>query len=177
MICVKENCSNDIDFGCIHLFGVHCNWTEYPKQSNRQIYDNGESKRFIDINSYLISIKNSFLAHEQYQYAFSLITLIALLLLFRRIFVSLKKDVSFLLFNDICVLFKLLHWKNCNYSYFAFATSCFMLFILLLPLLLILWLFVLCYRQYIYYLIKVSENTICLFLKPISNENPTKEQK
>lgn len=110
-----------------------------------------------DPNQFIESsiIQTTFLASGQY--LFSLIGLLMILLLFRRAKTSITKDDSLAyLFKDLIAIVKLLHWKNCNYSHIAFTISCFIIFIALLPLLLTLWLGMLCYRQYIHYTIKVS---------------------
>ena len=46
-------------------------------------------------------------------------------------------------------------WKKINYARISFTICCFALFIAVIPLLLVLWLSVLCYRQYVYFVIKV----------------------
>lgn len=100
-------------------------------------------------------IQTTFLASGQY--LFSMIGLLMILLLFCRATTSITKDDSLAyLFKDLIAILKLLHWKNCDYSHIAFTTSCFIIFIAFLPLLLTLWLCMLCYRQYIHYTIKVS---------------------
>lgn len=104
-------------------------------------------------------IQTTFLASGQY--LFSMIALLMILLLFRRATTSITKDDSLAyLFKDLIALLKLLHWKSCDYSHIAFTTSCFFIFIALLPLLLTLWLYMLCYRQHIHSKIKVS---ICIW--------------
>lgn len=118
-----------------------------------------DSNRFnvIVLNSAII--QNTLLANVQY--VFSVAVLLVILLLFRRATTSITKDDSLAyLFKDLMALLKLLHWKNCNYSNVAFTTSCFGIFMAMLPLLLGIWLFMLCYRQYIHYVIKVSQFAI-----------------
>lgn len=100
--------------------------------------------------------QNTVLANGQY--VFSMAIFLVILLLFRRATTSITKDVDSLtyLLKDLIALLKLLHWKNCDYSNVAFTVSCFLIFLAVLPLLLTMWLFMLCYRHYIHYMIKVS---------------------
>lgn len=98
---------------------------------------------------------NTLLANTQY--LFSMVILWMILLLFRRATTSITKDDALgYLIKDVMALLKLLHWKNCDYSNIAFTTSCFLVFIAMLPILLTLWLCMLCYRQYIRFVIEVS---------------------
>lgn len=114
-----------------------------------------ESNQFNEIVSVPVISQNTFLTNGQY--VFSMVVLMVILLLFRRATTSTTKDDSFAyLCKDLIELLKLVHWKNCDYSNIAFTTICFIIFVLLLPLLLSLWLCMLCYRQYIYCVIKVS---------------------
>lgn len=114
-----------------------------------------DSNQFNEIVSTVDISQNTFLANTQY--IFSIVVLLVILLLFRRATTSITKDDSLAyLFKDLIALLKLLHWKNCDYSSIAFTTGCFIIFIALLPLLLTLWLCMLCYRQYIHWVIKVS---------------------
>lgn len=48
------------------------------------------------------------------------------------------------------------HWEQCDCLGILFSFSCFIAFMLLLPMLVMTWLCVLCYRQYIYFIIRVS---------------------
>lgn len=104
-----------------------------------------------------ITQSHTLLANGQYHVCVMAI-LIVLLLLGCRATTSISKDVDSVadLCKDSMALLKLLHWKNFDYTNIAFTTSCFMIFMALLPLLLTLWLCMLCYRQYIHYKIKVS---------------------
>lgn len=116
-----------------------------------------DSNQFSEIVSIPATItQNTFLANGQYTISMGIL-LVIILLLFSRATTSITKDDSLAyLFKDLMALLKLLHWKNCDYSNIAFTTSCFLIFVALLPLLLTLWLCMLCYRQYIHYVIKVS---------------------
>lgn len=115
-----------------------------------------DSIPFNEIVSIPSITQNTLLANGQY--AISMAVLMLILLLFCRATTSITKDVDSVayLFKDLIALLKLLHWKNCDYSNIAFTTTCFLIFIAVLPLLLTLWLFMLCYRHYIHYMIKVS---------------------
>lgn len=59
-------------------------------------------------------------------------------------------------FADYIPIVKLLHWDHCDYRRILFILSCFFAFVILLPMLVVTWLGVLCYRQYIYFIIRVS---------------------
>lgn len=102
--------------------------------------------------------QNTLLANGQY-HVYVMAIFIVILLLGCRASTSISKDVDSVadLCKDFIALLKLLHWKNFDYTNIAFTTSCFMIFIALLPLLLTLWLCMLCYRQHIHFRIKVSQ--------------------
>lgn len=102
-----------------------------------------------------ISQTTLFLANTQY--IFSMAVIMVILLVFRRATTSITKDDSLAyLCKDLIAIIKLLHWNSCDYSSIAFTTSCFVIFMAMLPLLLTLWLCMLCYRQTIHWAIKVS---------------------
>lgn len=61
-------------------------------------------------------------------------------------------------FADYLSWVKLFHWNHIDYRGIGFSLSCFIVFMTILPLLVIIWLSVLSYRQYIYYIIRVSSN-------------------
>lgn len=111
-----------------------------------------DSIPFNEIVSIPAISQNTALANGQY--AFSMAIFLMILLLYRRATTSITKDVDTL--KDLIALLKLLHWKNCDYSNVAFTVTCFLIFMGVLPLLLTMWLFMLCYRHYIHYMIKVS---------------------
>lgn len=117
-----------------------------------------ETAPFNEIVSIPTITQNSLLANGQYHAYMMAISIVILLLCFRAT-TSISKDVDLVadLCKDSMALLKLLHWKTFDYTNIAFTTSCFMIFIVLLPLLLSLWLCMLCYRQYIHYKIKVSQ--------------------
>lgn len=71
-------------------------------------------------------------------------------------FKTANKDNIFRPFRDLLNIFKEIHSKYCDYVQTVFTTACFFLFIALLPLLLMLWICILIYRQIIFYIIKVS---------------------
>lgn len=137
----------------------YSNWT-INKISLRWMLANqclaSDSIPFNEIVSIPAITQNTLLANGQY--AISMAVLVLILLLLCRATTSITKDVDSVtyLFKDLIALLKLLHWNNCNYSNVAFTTSCFLIFMTVLPLLLTLWLFMLCYRHYIHYMIKVS---------------------
>lgn len=95
-------------------------------------------------------IQNELYVHGQY--VFSVIVLMVFLVNVR--FSADDQQTNFL--KELFSIVRLLHWNNCNYPYISFTIFCFLLFIVLLPLLVVLWLFVLCYRQYVHILIKVN---------------------
>lgn len=102
-----------------------------------------------------ISQTTLFLANTQY--IFSMAVIMVILLVFRRATTSITKDDSLAyLCKDLIAIIKLLHWNSCDYSSIAFTTSCFVIFMAMLPLLLTLWLCMLCYRQTVHWAIKVS---------------------
>ncbi|XP_055320369.1 uncharacterized protein LOC129577418 [Sitodiplosis mosellana] len=127
----------------IHRIPIHWMLT-------KQCYAVSDPNRFSEATI----IQTTFLASGQY--LFSMIVLLMILLLFRRATTSIitKDDSLAYLFKDLIALLKLLHWKNCDYLHIAFTTSCFLVFIALLPLLLTLWLCMLCYRHHIHHTIK-----------------------
>lgn len=114
-----------------------------------------ESNQFNEMVAIPVINQSNFFGNGQY--VFSMVVLMVILLLFRRATTSITKDDPFAyLCKDLVALLKLVHWKNCNYSSIAFTIICFIIFVLLLPLLLSLWLCMLFYRQYIHCMIKVS---------------------
>lgn len=134
---------------------LQCNYNQTKTPSTY----GSQSTTFNDMNTLLI-IQNAMLAHGQY--FFSLAILMGLLLHFQS---NTFKDAQIRqvnLFKNFISLVKLFHWNNCDYLNIAFTTSCFLLFIGLLPFLIILWCCVLCYRQYIYFIIKVSPFLCCV---------------
>lgn len=165
--CIAKTCTS-FAADCLNRFETHrqhhghWNWSMYSPHFQfslmKQRYDSDAANQYNRIGKFDAIIQNDLLAHGQY--LFSLAILFAILLLIRRPSASQpskKDEQTMYLFKDLISLLKLLHWNNCDYLNIIFTTSCFLLFMALLPLLLALWLFVLCYRQYIYYLIKVSE--------------------
>lgn len=118
-----------------------------------------ESAPFNEIVSIpAITQSHTLLANGQYHVCVMAILSVVVLLVCCRSSTSISKDVDSVadLCKDSIALLKLLHWKSFDYTNIAFTTSCFMIFMALLPLLLTLWLCMLCYRQYIHYKIKVS---------------------
>lgn len=112
-----------------------------------------------------ISQTTLFLANTQY--IFSMAVIMVILLVFRRATTSITKDDSLAyLCKDLIAIIKLLHWNSCDYSSIAFTTSCFVIFMAMLPLLLTLWLCMLCYRQTVHWAIKVSV-CVCVIWKYI----------
>lgn len=141
-----------------NAWSQYSNWTisKIPLRwiLSKQCYAN-DFNHLNEITSVSAISQNTFLANAQY--LFSMAVLLMILLLFRRATTTITKDDSLTyLFKDLIALLKLLHWKNCDYSNIVFTTSCFLGFMILLPLLLTFWFFMLCYRQYIHYTIKVS---------------------
>lgn len=122
----------------------------------------GDSIPFNEIVSNPAISQNTMLANGQY--IFSMVILLMILLLFRRATTSITKDVDSIAYlcKDLIALLKLLHWKHCDYSNCVFNVCCFLIFIAVLPLLLTIWLCMLCYRHYIHYMIKVSSHSVYL---------------
>lgn len=102
-------------------------------------------------------IQNELFVHGQY--IFSVIVL-ALFLVNARFAAD---DQQTNLLKELLSVVRLLHWRNCNYPYVLFTAACFLLFAVLLPLLVALWLCVLCYRQYVHFLVKVSNSCMNLW--------------
>lgn len=110
---------------------------------------NYELKPICIKNGPRITVQSNFLAIDHC--IISLVFLMTMLVAFYRV-----NSMAYL-FKDIVLLLKSLHWKNVDYYWrIVFIGSCFALFIILLPILLCLWLFLLGYRQYIHHMIKVS---------------------
>lgn len=144
-----------------------CNLDEYVlKCSSITKYYTQNSHQCQSINSQIIHKKD--LTINLYVFLVVLIIMIVLLFLQRTITSFITKDdhspkisISWEhLFENLLALLKSLHWINCDYSKVAFVASCFVLFMVLLPLLLVLWILMLGYRQFIHHNIKVSKNVI-----------------
>lgn len=151
-LCVNQSTN------CLLKLSYPFNSSVFEFSSIKQCYIINSDSKFNEIPFNSKIIQNNLLANVQY--IFSLVILMIILLLLRRATASITKDDSSnsmtYLFKDLIVLLKLLHWKNVDYPKIAFIASCFLLFIVLLPLLLILWIFLLAYRQSIHHMIKVS---------------------
>lgn len=96
------------------------------------------------------NVRDTFPAIDKYDLLPGLASIVLLLLIS-----TLPKafDKSTIIFSK-CSSY--VHWINRKYSNILFVICCFMLFVMLLPLFLLLCVIMLCYRRYVYFIIKVS---------------------
>lgn len=121
-----------------------------------------EHKILSDFDDNVSSIRNTAWMLANGKYVFSLAVVMAILLRFRLTLLKQQGQLqqqAFSFANFVSTV-KLLHWNRCDYPGILFSLSCFIAFMILLPLLVVTWLCVLCYRQYIYFIIRVSEDNV-----------------
>lgn len=142
IILAAANCSNN-------SFQITNQIEKYNKNSSENI-DITLSKSFYTSNSLVEDLP-----------LFTAIPSVVILLLLHLVYVFVVGHkwspwLTFLLSKEFNYLHKSLQYIHDNFPNILHVTFCFMLFIILLPLLLTLWLTVLCYRKCVYYFIKVS---------------------
>lgn len=106
-----------------------------------------------------VNVDNTLPSNDRYD-LLPAFAFVATVLLIRQVFTvaqAYDKSSSISL-KWISALRHYFHWMKRNYSNILFVASCFMLFVLLSPLLLVLYFIMLCYRRYIHTEIKASAN-------------------
>lgn len=135
---------------CTHIF----NYSELMSTTVSQPLM--EQKRLNNLENDENVIRNTVWLLTNGKYIFSLVVLMVVLLQFRSNWYKQQDQHQAYSFADYISILKILRWEQCDFQGILFSLSCFIAFMILLPLLVMIWLCVLCYRQYIYFIIRVS---------------------
>lgn len=129
----------------------------FQRKWNRTIVStHADQKLLNNFESDENSIANIVWLFTNGKYLFSLVVLMVVLLQFRSTWYKPQDQQQAYSFADYISMIRLLYWDQYDFAGILFSLSCFAAFMILLPILVIAWLCVLCYRQYIYFIIRVS---------------------
>lgn len=144
-------CTNYLNYSELMSTAVfHCKWNRTSLSSF------AEQKILNSFENDGDSVINSVWMIANWKYIFSLPILMAILFHFKLVVLKQQDQQHTYSFVEYISMVKLYHWDQCDISAIFFTLSCFIAFMMLLPILVVAWLFVLSYRQYIYFIIRVS---------------------
>lgn len=152
---------NSNDSYALLLEKNHSNVSRYI--NNTQDFNDIKSMKLLEkcdkLLSETIAIENNFFFGYNHQWLLSLSILVGIVLHWKFVTQKKLKSKKFLLrrpFKDYRSVLKEFYENNADYAKTIFTAGCFFLFILLLPVFFSLWIFMLIYRECVFYNIKVG---------------------